>query len=180
MKRNIEKSSWLMKVLSLAIMVAFIAPVISNAQAGKVNFAGNWVQNAEKSTQPPQGGQGGGGMRMGGGNLVVKHDANLLTVERTRNGQDGQPVTTTMKYTLDGKESINTSQRGESKSTAVWVADGKSLTITTTSSFDRNGETTTMTSKSVWSLDGAALKVITSSTGPDGTERVVTMVYDNK
>jgi len=179
MKTNTEKSSWLMKVISMAIMIAFIAPAITNAQAGKVNFAGNWVQNAEKSTQPPQGGQGGG-MRMGGGNIVVKHEANLLTVERTRTGQDGQPTTTTMKYTLDGKESINTNQRGESKSTAVWAADGKSLTITTTSSFDRNGEVTTMTSKAVWSLDGAALKVVNSSTGPDGTERVMTSVYDNK
>ncbi len=177
MKTNIEKSSWLMKVISMAIMIAFIAPAMTNAQAGKVSFTGNWVQNAEKSTQPPQ---GGGGMRMGGGNMVVKHEANLLTVERTRNGQDGQPVTTTMKYTLDGKESINTSQRGESKSTAVWAADGKSLTITTTSSFDRNGEVTTMTSKAVWSLDGAALKVVNSSQGPDGTERVMTTVYDNK
>jgi hypothetical protein len=177
MKTNIEKSSWLMKVISMAIMIAFISPALTNAQAGKVSFAGNWVQNAEKSTQPPQ---GGGGMRMGGGNMVVKHDGNLLTVERTRNGQDGQPVTTTMKYTLDGKESINTSQRGDSKSTAVWAADGKSLTISTTSSFDRNGEVITMTSKAVWSLDGAALKVVNSSMGPDGTERVMTSVYDNK
>ena len=169
-----------MKVISMAIMIAFIAPAITNAQGGKVSFAGNWVQNAEKSTQPPQGGQGGGGMRMGGGNMVVKQEANLLTVERTRTGQDGQPVTTTMKYTLDGKESINTNQRGESKSIAKWSADGKSLTVNTTSTFDRNGEAITMTSAAVWSLDGAALKVVTTSTGPDGTERVITMVYDNK
>lgn len=168
-----------MKVISMAIMIAFIAPAITNAQAGKVSFTGNWVQNAEKSTQPPQGGQGGGGMRMGG-NMVVKHEANLLTVERTRTGQDGQPMTTTMKYTLDGKECINTTQRGESKSVAKWSADGKSLTVVTTSTFDRNGETTTMTSTAVWSLDGASLKVITSSTAPDGTERVMTNVYDNK
>jgi hypothetical protein len=179
MKTNIEKSSWFMKVISMAIMIAFITPAMTNAQAGKTNFAGNWVQNAEKSTQPPQGG-GGGGMRMGGGNMVVKQEANLLTVERTRTGQDGQPMTTTLKYTLDGKESINTNQRGESKSVAKWSADGKSLTITTTSTFDRNGETTTMTSTAVWSLDGTSLKVVNTSTGPDGTERVMTNVYDNK
>jgi Tol biopolymer transport system component len=176
MKRNIEKSSWLMKVLSLAIMIAFIAPAMTNAQAGKVNFSGNWVQNAEKSTQP----QGGGQRMGGGGNMVVKQEANLLTVDRTRTGQDGTPMTTTMKYTLDGKESINTTQRGDSKSTAVWSADGKSLTITTTSTFDRNGETTTMTSKAEWTLDGAALKVVNSSKAPDGTERVMTSIYDKK
>lgn len=180
MKKNTEKKSWLMKVISLAVMVAFIAPAITNAQAGKVNFSGNWVQNAEKSTQPPQGGQGGGQRMGGGGNMAVKQEANLLTVDRTRTGQDGTPMTTTMKYTLDGKESINTSQRGESKSVATWSADGKSLTITTEQTFERNGESMTIKSKAVWTVDGALLTVVNTSQGMDGTERVMTSVYDKK
>lgn len=167
-----------MKVISLAVMIAFIAPAMVNAQAGKVNFSGNWVQNAEKSTQPPQG--GGGGQRMGGGNMAVNQEANLLTVDRTRTGQDGTPMTTTMKYTLDGKESINTSPRGESKSVATWSADGKSLTITTEQTFERNGESMTMKSKAVWSVDGAVLTIVNTSQGMDGTERVMTSVYDKK
>jgi len=65
---------------------------------------------------------GGGGMRMGGGNFVATQEANLLTVVRTRTGQDGQPTTITMKYTLDGKESVNTSPRGDSKSIAKMVS----------------------------------------------------------
>jgi hypothetical protein len=177
MKKITEKKSWLMKVISMAVMIAFIAPAMVNAQAGKVNFSGNWVQNAEKSTQPPQ----GGGQRMGGGgNMAVKQEANLLTVDRTRTGQDGTPMTTTMKYTLDGKESINTSQRGDSKSVASWSADGKSLTISTEQTFERNGESMTMKSKAVWTVDGALLTVVNTSTGPDGTERVMTNVYDKK
>jgi hypothetical protein len=179
MEKNTEKKSWLMKVISLTVMIAFIAPAFVNAQAGKADFTGNWVQNAEKSTQPPQGGQGGG-MRMGGGNMTVKQEANLLTVDRTRNGQDGTPVTTTSKYTLDGKESINTTQRGESKSVATWSADGKSLSITTEQTFERNGESMTMKSKAVWTVDGAVLTVVNTSQGPDGTERVMTSVYDKK
>src|SRR5665811_1850224 len=102
MKKNVENrtinSSKFMRLISLAIILVLIAPVMTNAQAGKTNFAGDWTLNAEKSTQP-QGGQAGGGMRMGGGNFVATQEANLLTVVRTRTGQDGQPTTTTMKYT---------------------------------------------------------------------------------
>jgi len=94
-------------------------------------------------------------MRMGGGNFVATQEANLLTVVRTRTGQDGQPSTTTMKYTLDGKESINTSPRGDSKSVAKWSADGKTLTIETSRTMDMNGESRTMKSTEVWALTDA-------------------------
>ncbi len=179
MKKNIEKSSGLMKVLSLTIMLAFISPAFINAQAGKTNFSGTWALNAEKSTMP-QGG-GGGGQRMGGGNFVAKQDANLLTVDRTRTNQSGETSTTTMKYTLDGKESVNASQRGDSKSVATWSADGKALTIVTSRTFDMNGETRTMKTTEVWTLPSAStLSVVTTSAGRDGGERKTTMVYDKK
>jgi hypothetical protein len=100
MKKNIVKNQInvpaLIRLVSLTIMLALIAPVMTNAQAGKTSFAGDWALNAEKSTQP-QGGQGGGGIRMGGGNFVATQEANLLTVVRTRTGQDGQQTTNTMK-----------------------------------------------------------------------------------
>lgn len=177
--------------LSAMIMLAFLMmPLASNGQAGKANFSGTWALNAEKSTfsqgqgQPPQGagqGQGQGqGQRMGGfggGNFVAKQEANLLTVERTRPGQDGgQPTTTTSRYTLDGKESVNTTPRGESKSIATWAADGKSLKIVTTSTF---GERTS-TSTDEWSLtDANTLSVKSTRTSQNG-DRVNIMVYDKK
>jgi hypothetical protein len=181
--------------LSAMIMIAFLMmPLASNGQAGKANFSGTWTLNAEKSDfgqgqgQPPQGqpGQGqpaqgaGQGQRMGGfggANFVAKQEANLLTVERTRPGQDGgQPTTTTSKYTLDGKESVNTTARGESKSIATWAADGKSLKIVTTSTFGER----TMTSTEEWSLTSAnSLSVKTTRPSQNG-ERVSTMVYDKK
>jgi hypothetical protein len=179
--------------LSAMIILAFLAmPFTVNAQAGKANFAGTWAFNAEKSNmgQPPQGqgqppqGQGqGAGQRMGGfggGNFVAKQEANLLTVERTRNNQEGQPVTTTSKYTLDGKESINTTGRGESKSVATWSADGKTLTIVTSRTFDMNGETRTMTTTEAWSLTSPAmLSIVTTRTTQQG-EMKTTAVYDKK
>ena len=166
-----------MRLSSLTIMLAFIAPVMTNAQAGKTNFAGNWTFNAEKSTQP-QGG-GGGGQRMGG-DVVVAQEANLLTVTRTRTGQDGQPTTTTLKYTLDGKESINTSPRGDSKAVAKWSADGKTLTVATSRTMDMNGETRTINSSEAWVLtDAKTLTVTSTRQGQDG-EVKTSLVYDKK
>jgi Tol biopolymer transport system component len=164
MKKNLSE---LMKLFSLTIVLAIVASACTNAQSGKVNFAGNWVLNAEKSTQP----QGGGGPRMGS-NFTVAQETNLLT--RTRTGQDG--TTRVSKYTLDGKECVNTTGRGDSKSTAKWSADGKTLTIATKYNFDGNERTAT----EVWSLiDGKTLSIASTRQTPDG-EVKATMVYDKK
>ena len=163
----------------LFVLSLIMAGILVNAQTVKTDFSGNWNLNAEKSIQP-QGDQGGGGMRMGGGNFVAKQEANLLTIERTRTGQDGQSTTTTMKYTLDGKESINTSPRGDSKSVAKWSSDGKSLTIETSRTMDMNGESVTMKSTETWTLtDAKTLTVASTRQGPNG-EVKTTMVYDKK
>jgi Tol biopolymer transport system component len=176
--KNNKNLSWLMRLFSLTIILAFVAPVMINAQTGKTNFAGSWIMNATKSTQP-QGG-GGGGQRMGGGDVVVTQEANLLTVSRTRTGQDGQATTTVLKYTLDGKESINTSTRGDSKSVAKWSADGKTLTIATTRTMDMNGETRTIASSEEWVLtDPKTLTVTSTRQGQDGEVKTV-LVYDKK
>ena len=55
----------LFRVLSLAVILAFLMPAMTNAQTGKVNFSGKWVLNEAKSDmgQPPQ---GGGGQSKGG------------------------------------------------------------------------------------------------------------------
>jgi Tol biopolymer transport system component len=184
MKRNIEKnqvnSSVFKRIVSLTLMLALIEPVMINAQAGKTNFAGNWTLNAEKSTQPQGNQGGGGGTRMGGGNFVATQEANLLTVVRTRTGQDGQPTTSTMKYTLDGKESINTSPRGDSKSVAKWSADGKSLTIETSRTMDMNGESRTMTSTEIWILTDAKTLTVTSTRQSPNGDVKSNLVYDKK
>ncbi|MEK7719980.1 MAG: hypothetical protein AAB347_10295 [Bacteroidota bacterium] len=86
-----------------------------------------------------------------------------------------------MKYTLDGKESINTSQRGESKSVATWSPDNKTLTILTSRTFEMNGNQMTMKSTEVWSLTNANTITITSTRqGRDGEEIKATIVYDKK
>jgi hypothetical protein len=172
MKKNVLD---FMRLLSLTLLLALIAPAMINGQAGKANFTGNWVLNADKSTVP----QGGGG-RMGGGNFVATQEANLLTVVRTRTGQDGQATTITMKYTLDGKESINTSPRGDSKSVATWSPDGKTLNIATSRTMEMNGETRIMKSTEAWTLtDAKTITVVSVRQGQEG-EVKSTMVYDKK
>jgi hypothetical protein len=168
-----------MRLTSLILVISFASPMFINAQSGKANFAGNWVMNAEKSPAP----QGGGGMgpgRMGGGNFVATQDANLLTVVRTRTTPDGQEMTTTMKYTLDGKESVNASQRGDSKSVATWSADGKILTIATSRTMDMNGDSMTIKSSEKWTLvDANTLSIESTSSTPNG-DMTSTVVYNKK
>jgi hypothetical protein len=172
MKKNV------LTILSLVIMLAFIAPLTTNAQAGKANFAGNWTFNAEKSTQPPAGGGGGGGRGgFGGGPMTVTQEANLLTVETTRPGRDGgAPTKRTSKYTLDGKESVNPMGQGESKSTATWSADGKTLTIVTKMNFNGNESTSTQ----VWTLTAPKTLSIASTRQGQNGEVKATQVYEIK
>ena len=164
MKKNVL---CLFQVVSLTVALFLIAPLMIHAQAGKVNFSGTWVLNAEKSTIPESGGQ-----RMGGGEMTITQDASTLTQSRT--GQDG--TTRETKYILDGKENINTTGRGEIKYTATWSADGKNLTLVTKMSFDGNERT----SAAVWSLkDEKTLSIENTRQGQNG-EVKTTMVYDKK
>lgn len=184
MEKNVKRFQI---ALSAMIILAFlIVPFTATGQAGKANFSGTWAMNAEKSNlgQAPQGGGGQAtGQRMGGGfgmnNFTARQEANLLTVESSRTNQNGETTTTTSKYTLDGKESINQTGRGDSKSTATWSADGKTLTIKTSRTFDMQGETRTTTTTQEWSLVGPNLQIKTTSATQQG-ERITTVVYDKK
>lgn len=173
----------LFQILSFAVIVAFMMPAVANAQAGKANFAGNWAVNTTKTPQPEQGGGGGGmggGRGMGMGPMTVTQDANLLTVETSRtNPQTNEVTKSQMKYTLDGKESVNASPRGDSKSVATWSADGKTLTVVTSRTMDMNGESMTIKTTAAWTMDGANLVLTTTSSSPNG-DRVTKVVYDKK
>ena len=180
MEKNIRNrkvnGSYSVQSLLLTIILALFIPVIASAQSGKVNFSGTWGLNATKSSL----GDNPGSQRMFGGDFVVTQDANLLTVVRTRTNQNGEAVTTTMKYTLDGKESVNASPRGDSKSIAKWSADGMSLSIETSRTFDMNGQSMTMKTTEVWSLlDAKTVSIAYAFQGMNG-EVKATVVCDKK
>jgi len=161
-------------IISLAIFfVSFISPAKVVAQDTKANFTGTWVTNAAKSTQSE-------GNFRGAKQLTVKQEENILNVERLRAGRDGQDMTSKEKITLDGKECVNDSGRGASKSVATWSVDGKTLTIATTRSMERNGTKMEMKSSEAWSLtDAKTLTILSISQAPNG-ERKITLVYDLK
>ena len=174
----IHKNS--LQVLSVILLISFfMVSFVSEATAQKTNFSGTWAFNQEKSNMGQQG--QGGGFRGAGGQLTVKQEGSILSVERVRTNQNGEKTTVSEKYTLDGKESSNTSQRGSSKSIVKWLPDGKSLNFATTRSFERDGQTREMKSTDVWNLtDAKTLSITSTSTGRDGAERKVTLVYDKK
>jgi len=175
----------------IVTVTVMLTSVGTFAQGSKTNFSGSWAFDAAKSqavqpagqVQPqgqgqgqPQGQRAGGG----GGDFAAKQEANLLTVERSRPNRDGEVTTTVTKYTLDGKESVNSTARGDSKSVATWSSDGKTLTIKTSRTMDMNGESRTMNSTEVWVLtDPKMLSITTTMATPNG-ERKSTAVYNKK
>jgi len=176
MKKNVKNSkinpARIMQFIWMAVVLLLVVPTLANAQSGKTDFSGTWAFNEGKSNLGDSGGR-----RFGGGDMVVKQESNLLTVERTRTNRDGEERTMTSKYTLDGKESTNSFGRGESKSTAKWSADGKSLTIVTKMSFNGND----FTSTEVWTLKNAkTLSIDSTRPNRDGGEVKTTRVYDKK
>ena len=169
--RTKTKKLW-QKVLTLTLTLSFIVPAVISAQTGNVNFSGNWALNQSRSNT------GGGDQRGGGASptMTVAQEANSLRVTRaTFGGRDGGSTTTTTTYSLDGRETVTSNQRGESKSVAVWASDGRSLTITTTRNF--NGME--MRTVEVWTIDNNALSIRSESTTPQGNRRS-TLVYDKR
>jgi len=184
MEKRLIKSGVIAMMVTVTVL---LTSVNTFAQGSKTNFSGSWAFDADKSQAAQPAGQGqpqgqGQGQRPGGsgGDFVAKQEANLLTVERTRTNREGVSSTTVSKYTLDGKESVNSTARGDSKSVATWSSDGKTLTIKTSRTMDMNGESVTMNSTEVWSLtDAKTLSISTSMATPNG-ERKSTAVYNKK
>ena len=179
MKKNVESlqitRSYFMRLIALTVMFSlFILPIKMNAQGAKANFSGSWAFNESKSNLGE-----GRGFRSAG-QMTVTQDGNNLTVARVRTNQNGESTTTTDKYTLDGKESVNTAGMGPSKSIVKWSADGKALNFAVTRTFDRNGETTTIKSTEVWTLTDAKTLSVQSTSVFQDTERKTTIVYDKK
>jgi hypothetical protein len=138
-----------MKKIALLVVVLAVAIAGLAVAQGKPDFSGKWAPKVDPNAAPPAG--GGGGRGGGGGPMTVKQTAATLTQERTM----GETTMSTV-YKLDGTESVNTTQRGESKSVAKW--DGAKLVIKTVSEGQAGPQETTAT----WSLsaDGKELTIL--------------------
>jgi len=146
-----------MKKIALLVLVMAVAVASLSFAQAKPDFSGKWAPKVDAAA-PPAGARGGGG-----GPMTLRQSATELTQERTM----GENTMTTV-YKLDGTESVNKTQRGESKSTAKF--DGAKLVMKTTMEGPNGATETTAT----WSLsaDGKELTIVSTTARGERT-----MVY---
>ena len=138
----------------------------------RANFSGDWKLDESKSEL----GDFGGRVAR---SLKAEQKANDITITRTTPGfNGGDPVTTTFTLTYDGKvtesEGFGGSKR---KSTAKWSDDEATLTINSTTTFERDGQSMEIKSVETWTLTKEGLlSVVTQSSSPSG-ESTTKAVY---
>jgi hypothetical protein len=159
-----------------SLLLAGIFILISSVTfAQKVNFSGTWTYNETKSVIGGEGGPRGAAIKM-----IIKQDGNNLSIEKTTRRQSGEESTFTENYTLDGKECKNpTFGDRTKKSTASWSQDKKSLTITSKTVFEREGQQMEVNTTEIYTLssDKKNLNIDYTSVSSRG-ERKNTFVYD--
>lgn len=160
------------------LKVLFSTAVLMLISAGlfaQANFAGTWGFNESKSNF------GESQFRFAATTMVVTQAGNVLTVESTMPGRDGGEMKTTSKYNLDGTLSENPMFNTTRKSTAAWSADKSSLTISSTMTFEMDGQSREMKSTETWKLaeGGKVLMLENVRPGRDG-EMKTTVAYDKK
>jgi len=161
-------------LVTIFLTALLFIPFGSFTIAQDTDFSGEWILNESESEM-------GEGMRRVIKAIKVTQEGNNLELERTRAGRDGQEMTSTEKLTLDGETSENSQGNRSTESSVAWAEDGKSITISSKSTFNRQGETFEMTSTEIWTLDkkGKVLTIEYTGTTPRG-ERKATLVYDKK
>lgn len=150
--------------------------LLSSASFGQINFSGSWAFNESKSNL------GEGGFRMFSPTISITQDANTFTIERNYTTQDGEQRKSIEKYSLDGKESVNTVfNNTQKKSIATWAADKQSLKVTSSMVFEYNGESNEIKSVETYKLTdgGKSLSIDSQSTSSRG-ERKALLIYDKK
>ncbi len=146
-------------------LAAFALSLSSFAQAP--DFSGSWKLNSGKSKLGDQ-------FSMAPATIVIVQKGNDFSIEKVSDF-GGQAFTITDKYTLDGKECLNTGwQDTQKKSSAVWSDDRKTLKVTSKLSIGDGGE---MTIIEVYKMDGANMVIESSSSSSFG-DMAETMAYD--
>ena len=162
--------------ISLPVLFAVVSfGLLSGSLFAQPNFSGSWAFNESKSTL-------GDGPSMSATSMTVKQEAGLISIDLVRPSFDGGEATSTEKYTLDGKESVNEGMMGSSiKTVTTWSDNKKELNFAKTIAFDMNGETMEIKINEGWSLsdDGKTLTVKSAMKSDMGETNLV-LVYDKK
>ena len=162
--------------ISLPGLFAFVSlSLLSGGLFAQPNFSGSWALNESKSTL-------GDGPRMSVSSMTVNQEEGLMSIDLVRPSFEGGDVSSSEKYTLDGKESVNQGMMDSSvKTITTWSEDKKELTFAKTILFDMNGETMEFKITEVWSIsdDGKTLTVKSAMSSQMGDTNLV-LVYDKK
>lgn len=159
-----------LRFMLLAFTMIVCSSLSVNAQ--RASFSGDWKLDESKSELGEFGGRAA---------RSVKADQkdDVITVTRTTPGfNGGDPITTTVTLTYDGKVTESEGFGGAiRKSTAKWSEDGKTLTISSNMTLERDGQSFEIKSTENWTLtkDGW-LSIITNSSSPRG-EITIKAVY---
>ena len=162
--------------ISLPGLFAFVSlSLLSGGLFAQPNFSGSWALNESKSTL-------GDGPRMSVSSMTVNQQEGLISIDLVRPSFDGGDVSSSEKYTLDGKESVNQGMMESSvKTITTWSDDKKELTFAKTILFEMNGESMEFKITDVWSIsdDGKTLTVKSAMSSQMGDTNLV-LVYDKK
>ena len=152
---------WINKLYIIGILFS----VIVSAQ---VDLSGSWKLNTSKSKLSAE-------YSFAPKEIIVVQRGNDLSVEKHSEWQ-GQEFTINDKFTLDGKECVNTGfMDTEKKSTVSMLDDKKTLKID--SKLPIQGETMTITE--VYKMDGGNMVIEYSASSSYG-DMTETQVYDKK
>ncbi|MES2648785.1 MAG: hypothetical protein V4717_18050 [Bacteroidota bacterium] len=152
------------KTFLALLSLIFITLSSFNVNAQRAGFSGDWKLDEAKSEL----GEFGGRVAR---SVKADQKEEAITVVKVMPGfNGGDPITTTVTLTYDGKvaesEGFGGSKR---KSTAKWSDDGKTLIINTTMNFERDGQSFEFKSTENWTITKEGLlQVTTNSTSPRG------------
>ncbi len=139
----------------VCLLIALLCSVSAAAQS-KPDFSGEWVLNEAASDWGPL---------PAPANFLrkIEHQEPNIKIVTTQSGRQGE-VTTELKYTTDGKESINTLRGAEMKGTAKW--DGNTLLI----EYGREAQGMKISFKEAWNLveEGKSITIATHIDSPQG------------
>lgn len=153
-----------------AIFLLIAASISLSGFAKKSDFSGTWKLNETESKMNAE-------FSFAPLVITIAQEKNAMNLEREYEFQ-GNAMTMSDSYTLDGKESINAGwQDSETVSIATWGDKGKSLTIVTTVEMMDGGELKIF---ATYTRDGKSLVIESKVEGGPMDGPPETWVYDQE
>src|SRR5690606_11571978 len=129
------KSKSMKQTFARIFLAAMVTFATSTSFAQRAALSGDWKLDEKKSEL--------GEFARAATSVKTEQKEDAITITRVTPGfNGGDPMTTTVTLTFDGKVVESAGFRGSKrKSTAKWSDDGKALVVSSTMSFERDGQT---------------------------------------